>query len=319
MLGIAALPAALTCALILGVLPSALGRPAPTVWQAMALGGIGTAVMVLWSLPVVWVGLAAGALVFTWPFRAPGRLRRVVPALAVLALGYLTVWNLNYLAALLTPGRLYDSYLMRLDLWLFGVRDYVSVFPLVTTPTLFRLFEAGYLFLFTEIMAVTCVIVLTGGAIDVRRWVGALFSAYAVGLLVFALFPTVGPPIFAPDSFDRAAWGGTITGQILVQLGAEYTNVLGGSPLNGFGYFIAAPSLHVAVATLCQHRLGQWPWMFWAFLPANAVLIASTVVLGHHYVVDLPAGVLLAALIIVVAGRHATPPPARHARPLMAE
>lgn len=108
--------------------------------------------------------------------------------------------------------------------------------------------------------------------------------------------PALGPPIAFPESFEdslRATW----TGGIMGAMEAEYRNIRVGAPLSGFGYFVAIPSFHVAVAALAQSEFAKWPWLFWAILPINMLLIVSTVLLGYHYLVDLPAGLLLAAAL----------------------
>lgn len=87
-------------------------------------------------------------------------------------------------------------------------------------------------------------------------------------------------------------------------MAAEYTASLQQTSVNGFGYFIAIPSLHVALAVVLQAMLRFSPGHFWAFLPVNLVLVLSTVLLGYHYLIDAVAGVALGTLVMTPGWRR---------------
>ncbi len=57
-------------------------------------------------------------------------------------------------------------------------------------------------------------------------------------------------------------------------------------------YFIAFPSLHVAAAVVCQIGVRESRALFALLLPVTMLVAASTFLLGYHYVLDVPAGVL---------------------------
>jgi membrane-associated phospholipid phosphatase len=65
----------------------------------------------------------------------------------------------------------------------------------------------------------------------------------------------------------------------------------------------AFPSGHTAVALVSL--LYAWKYrekvLFWILVPAVSALIVSTVYLRYHYVVDVIAGILLAALTVLIA------------------
>ena len=67
----------------------------------------------------------------------------------------------------------------------------------------------------------------------------------------------------------------------------------------------------MTVATLAQLAVRPWRWAFWTLAPINMLLIASTVLLGYHYIIDVPAGLLVAAMLgpWVPADRPARAPP----------
>ena len=96
----------------------------------------------------------------------------------------------------------------------------------------------------------------------------------------------------------RGEWQGTATYGLMQKMATEFLAVKASQPVNGFGYFVAMPSLHVAVAVVLQATWRHRPVRFWSFLPVNLAVCASTVVLGYHYLLDLPGGVALAGLVL---------------------
>ena len=54
--------------------------------------------------------------------------------------------------------------------------------------------------------------------------------------------------------------------------------------------------MHVSVAMFLQVLLRPYRFIFWIFLPINILIIISTVILGYHYFLDVPAGIIVAML-----------------------
>jgi hypothetical protein len=59
-----------------------------------------------------------------------------------------------------------------------------------------------------------------------------------------------------------------------------------------------------AVAVLVQVFLYRSRAHFWLFLPINLLVVPTTVALGYHYLLDVPAGVLLASAILAMPERN---------------
>jgi membrane-associated phospholipid phosphatase len=131
-----------------------------------------------------------------------------------------------------------------------------------------------------------------------------LFGCYLLGLLAFLAYPAVGPCIAYPESLDPA-YQTPLTADLMRQMAVEYRAAIAGGAVNGFAYFVALPSLHVAVATLLQLFWAPHRIQFWTFLPVNLLMAASTVVLGYHYLVDVPPAVVLAGVVFVLGERIA--------------
>ena len=231
--------------------------------------------------------------------RDRARLRYVAAVVGTMFTGFVTVSNLSYLIARLTFDRVHDPALRDLDLTIYrafvpGLR-YEGLFPLTDSALWFHLLENAYMMLFPEIVVVLVVLHLTGS--DILGFFERTFACYGIGLLVSMVYPAVSPCVYYPESF-RATYEGTIAFGLGRALALDYVALRHGLPLNGLGYFVAVPSLHVAMAVFLQGSLAVSRMHFWTFLPVNLLLVSSTVVLGQHYLIDVPAGLLLGLIVL---------------------
>jgi membrane-associated phospholipid phosphatase len=221
-------------------------------------------------------------------------------SLVVITIGFATIWNLNYLALRAVGDRLHDPAMRQLDLALYRslaghAVEYEGLFPRVRSPFAFRVLENAYTMLFTEIVVV--VFAIARQRERLVRHLAAMFGFYALGIVVFLLYPVVGPPLYYPHSFVDT-YRSSMTYVFMHSSFLDFSAVRHLSPpLTGFGYFVGVPSLHAGLALLFQ--LNLWPsrTVFWLVLPINLLITLSTFLLGYHYVVDTVAGVLIAPLI----------------------
>jgi membrane-associated phospholipid phosphatase len=241
----------------------------------------------------------------------------VLMGLLALALSQATISYLNYVALVAAANRVHDPMLRALDLRMYSALygrtvEYAGIFPLVSSRLGFVVFERAYTILFAEMAVV--VFALVGDVVRLRRYLIRMFACYTAALGVFVLWPVVGPHLYYPESF-RSGYEATTTGLWRQSSSLEYSAIRGHlQPVTGFGYFVAVPSLHTAMALLCQVSFGRSKMLFWIFLPINILIIASTVVLGYHYVLDVPAGAALVAIVLLLTGKRLPVSPSAPAR-----
>jgi membrane-associated phospholipid phosphatase len=211
----------------------------------------------------------------------------------------------NYIALKLGGGHFHDDTFRAMDFRIFhsliGMKDYAGAFPLVTNPLGLRILENGYLTMaFQPFVAILCLY---------RRRLGMaqLFISgplcYLIAGIVFALYPVFGPIFLYADTFDPNMHD-SMTWMVSSSLRTEMHAALSGAPsVSGGGYFIGLPSMHVALGATCQYAARGAPSVFWILLPLNIALVASTLLLGLHYVVDVAAGLLIGFGVSVAVGR----------------
>lgn len=121
---------------------------------------------------------------------------------------------------------------------------------------------------------------------------GTVYSSI-VGSLIYYFFPSSGPAgVFASEHFMEV--------QRLTHL--KYEQVHNFQPVTTLlGGLIAFPSFHVAWSVLATYAALPFKKIFVGLSILNAIVIASTVLLGWHYLVDVPAGIAL-AVVCLLAG-----------------
>jgi hypothetical protein len=128
---------------------------------------------------------------------------------------------------------------------------------------------------------------------DTRRsrvFLHAMMYASLIGCLFYWFFPSSGPASMIGSPFFPWVQRATYMKFSQVHSWSPVTTVWGG--------MIAFPSFHVAWAALTVYAAAGDRRMLWPGAALNAVVVASTVLLGWHYLVDLPAGLALAGVTL---------------------
>ena len=190
-----------------------------------------------------------------------------------------------------------DGYLS----WLIALAQQARAAVAFVVPNVDVLYQAGFLGMFA--------MSLWFHAAGNRRWhfqnMTAILIMEMMGALSYLAAPAVGPFIFeaGPNVLATAAQQAMLDSfRGLVAAGPEWLTVHGGDYFTGPP--AAMPSLHIA---------GAWIITYYAIkarsiaMPLMAILFGwiaiESVVSRWHYVIDLPVGLLLATLAIVITNR----------------
>jgi membrane-associated phospholipid phosphatase len=208
--------------------------------------------------------------------------------IALVGLGYGIVWNTNYLLASHVDRR-FDALLLTIDRKLLGGVPAEGMYPIFSWQPLNLVLEYAYAALFVEVIAVALYLMPRCSARELRQVIHGLFLCYACGVFGFLIFPAIGPCLAFPETLRLAEYSAT-SRLMLEGMLKEYRALQSGEAMSGFAYFIAVPSLHVAAATYLQCMLPAASTLRRLLLPLNILLSASTVLLGYHYIIDVPTG-----------------------------
>jgi hypothetical protein len=260
-----------------------------------------------WS-PGLFVASVA-CVVLEFLYRHPtGRLSIVssflLPA-SYLLLGVVLVCYYNDIAASVRFPGTYDPFFMRLDSWL-GVdvplvsKQAVAMF----SPRILVWAEQIYFRMFDVLGATLVLIALEGGLRRAMQFVGAILLAYYITLGLFLVVPSQGPFYLCLDhasSFPNTLVSYPIQMSLLAQAKDMWQHT--STMATQGGYFISFPCMHVvkpAVALWYLRGHRRIAFLLFAYLLALPVAI---ILLEWHYLVDIPVGFAIAALVIVISDR----------------
>jgi membrane-associated phospholipid phosphatase len=257
----------------------------------------------LWAFPVVaalfagLVGLRA-RLDRRAPLAAAGRgLRAFLPLFLALA-----AFNaLRLLTAELCP-RLADDALIAIDRWMLGT-DAGLLAERFGHPMVTRVMAWAYAAQLAVLPLLVLAFYLQGRGALSQRVSLALLVSCALGLAGYFLVPTVGPYVH-----QAALYSGRLPGRPASEGVMAFIDVERGAARDCF------PSLHVGYVVIAALFLrGANRRAFRAYLPFALLVVASTIYLRVHYVIDLVAGLPVGWAAVWLAGRiqRAWPPVTR--------
>ncbi len=204
-------------------------------------------------------------------------------ALTMLALGAL-VQGIQY-----TPHEPIDAALLAWDRRL-GWDTAAALNRLAAHPILRWWLNRAYESTDLQLALAPMLPLLRGDARRSRVFLHATLYATLAGCLFYWFFPSSGPAGMI-DS-PHFSWVQRATHM-------KFSQVHSRSPVTTiWGGMIAFPSFHVAWAALTVYAAAGDRRTLWPVLALNALVVASTVALGWHYLVDVPAGLALAGLAL---------------------
>lgn len=194
----------------------------------------------------------------------------------------------------LIPGirqHYYDDLLIRIDFEMFGAHPTVWL-ERFSNPLLTGLLQAAYISYYFMPIALASALFLKSRHREFEAVVFALLLCFYLSYIGYLLFPAVGPRFTLNHLQTMGLQAGPLTAWVQQTLdGLEHNKT------------DAFPSGHTAVALVSLFYAGKFgeKGLFRILVPAVSGLIVSTVYLRYHYVIDVVAGVLLAALTIFIA------------------
>lgn len=202
------------------------------------------------------------------------------------------------------------------DQALFGCQP-ASLFDRVLPGRLWsEVFYLGY-FAYYPMIALTVVLPICRGEVSVfKRTAFIVLAGFFLYYLVYLFLPVAGPQFYFPAAGEELVNAG-----MYPELGDYFRThaVLPAGATDAPGFFeslvrtaqeggerptAAFPSSHVGMSTILMALLYRNDRkLMWAFLPLYLILCASTVYIRAHYLVDVFAGWMSAAIIYFVVSR----------------
>lgn len=190
-----------------------------------------------------------------------------------------------------TNAPLADAALARADALFFGFDRRTFTAAILSSRWLSDVMRFAYGSIFFQPFLLLVLLNLSGRSDRARRFLGAWFVALIVATAIFPFVPAISDPPY------EMGWV-----KSLLRIRSGELRVFDADALTGM---IAFPSFHAAAAVLLAWGYRAFGWIGVPMVILNALMIVSAIPGGGHYLVDLIAGVIVAAAAIP-AGRWLT-------------
>lgn len=246
---------------------------------------------------LAFLGLLGGLNIVYTRLRPDERLSSIAEATAQILLILLFGALLTYAAAAAnSPYR--DAALQRLD-QILGL-DRVGYIRFFDAPAFHRLFDVVYLSLLPQFVLVPIILLLFRQSERMHRFMLATGCTLLATSAISAIVPALDAAIHVDGRLGGPSAFSIAVGDHVPTLEALRAGTLGTILLHDLKGVVTFPSFHTAGGLLLAWAVMTVPYVRWAGLALNAILIAATPVVGEHYIVDLigGAGVAAAALAL---------------------
>jgi membrane-associated phospholipid phosphatase len=148
-----------------------------------------------------------------------------------------------------------------------------------------------------QLVGAALALVIAGKIRELERFFIIFACASISAEALSVLLPTLGPIWALADHgrFTNLPTLGRTTAEIVLALRDKTLGTIDFEAVNGI---ISFPSMHAAVAIIVPYALRWNRWIFWPIAALDAVMLASAVPSGNHYLADVIAGVTVGAMAI---------------------
>ncbi len=210
---------------------------------------------------------------------------------------------LSYLAAaanLPLQDHLFDAADRALGLDWRALLDWMNA-----SPVIYAVLHPIYLSLTLQMTAAVLCLAFTGRFLRLRIYMLSFILAALITIAISVLLPAAGAwPYYALHAADSPHLTPAVSTSWPVFYGLRDGSFRALVAAGSEG-IISFPSLHAALAVILIWALWPIPILRWVMLALNVAMLAATPIDGSHYFTDVLAGIGLAVLCVLAAGRIA--------------
>jgi len=211
---------------------------------------------------------------------------------------FILIFSYNDLIAIFRFDGMMDAVQNRVDSWLMGGWTVADLSRHVGARA-FSWLLAIYLGMFAQVGACLLIVALREGRGRAWQFVGAIATAYFIGLACFYFLPVTGPYYLANLNPHHGGYIGGAESRLAGMLAA----IAAHRELPGVGldYFVGFPCLHITQPLIVLWFLRKSRGAVALLASYDVIMIAAILLLQQHYLVDLVGGVCVAILAVAIS------------------
>jgi hypothetical protein len=223
--------------------------------------------------------------------------REMVPRLAFFTRFYTLYFLVSFSMAVmtngiqLTPFPTIDSMLAHWDQQL-GISTPAIIAWTATHHPMRLIFEIAYTAVTFELFILPTFLAIVKLERPLNEYLFLVTFSFIIGAVIYYFFPTA-----APSSIFHSPYFLHVERDTALKFYQIHHYI---QPTTTNGGLIAFPSFHVIYAIVCAYVVRNKKWLFIPVVMINSVAILATVGLGWHYLIDVIAAIVLAALSIIL-------------------
>ena len=169
---------------------------------------------------------------------------------------------------------------------------HINIKAIMTWTHSHRLIKEGLIMVYNTLPYQMCyfplIIIALRRFDSLREYYFLLIFSAMIGFSFYYFFPTLAPASLIDSNLYNDAQRATGLKFMQIHQHIKPTTLDGG--------LIALPSFHVIWAWLCLYLIRQVHILFMIMLPINVLLVASCVLLGWHYPIDIIGGLMVISM-----------------------
>jgi hypothetical protein len=232
--------------------------------------------------------------------------------------GLVLVSAYNDIAVASRPYVTYDAQFNGLDHWILAGASVSGIAHYAfhnLPPRVYQAVEFVYYYcMFPQVGAALLWMAVGGGRKEAFRLTAALLTGYYLAIGIFWLWPSQGPFLLCSNHFSDFPSGlrtNVIQGALLAQANSLWTGR--GIDAVRLDYYIAFPSMHIAILAIVAVYLRRWKRIFWSLLLVDALVALTVILLEWHYAIDILGGLAVGGIAVLLFPAERYEPTRRHA------
>ena len=231
-----------------------------------------------------------------------GQIGSVLPGAMYLFSGLILVFAYNDVIAATKDIGAYDWVFLKMDSYLLHgntISNLVHLASAKLSPPVFTFAETMYYRMFDQVGAAIILVSAYQGTRRGLRLVGTMLTAYYIAIILFYFWPSMGPFYTCRDHFVHFPhWLKTYDFERTFIANARLMLGHKGPLQVNTDYFIAFPSLHIALPIIVLWFMRRWKRIVWCLVAFDIILVPAILLIEWHYVVDLLGGIVVALIAI---------------------